>query len=812
MRRIALRPALLLVLAAALSALPGRAQEGAAPAPEAAAEPTPIPLPSLVLEAESATRFAAGVAPEGARAEKLDRISRDLDALVPTLERRGARLPALVDAPPSREALETQSRAWRLSRDQLAGWQRVPTERLVALERDLEELELRKATWQRTREAALAAQAPAEALARIDAVRSALREAERRAKRAQRGLVELQARIAAHESEAESALAALNDAQRRLQTSLLARDAPPLWQERADWGSGAEQFPARLAENVAAARDYIAIAKPRFAAQLAIFVAALALALRLRKRTEHLQRDPRLAASAIVFERALSSAALLALSLTPALHPQASLLVLVGARLALILPVLRLLPALVDPALRPAIFLLAALVAIDAARGPLASIPALERATFSVELAAAAAALLWLMRPARLALLPDPEAIPRALRPVQRAALGLLLGALTASVLGWSNLAHLVGNGVLRSAYAAVVVYGGARVLRTALRAVVRGGAAAHFRLLRDHAELAITRGGRAINLIGLALWIALTLLSFALLDDLESLVRAVWATEIGYGSLSVTLGHVLTFVLTIWVATLLARVVRAVLESDVLGRFGAQRGISYAVARTAQYLLLLLGVFVAAAASGIDMTRFTVLAGALGVGIGFGLQNIVNNFVSGLILLYERPIQVGDTVEVGGITGDVERIGVRSSTLRTFRGARVVVPNGTLISERVTNWTLTDRTRRVDLRVGVAYGSDPKQVIELLVRCAREHPSVLTDPSPIGLLLAFGSDALELELRFWTHVDLVPSTTSEVALAVHAALSATGIGIPYPQRDLHLRSVSPEAARAMRGEHEPAP
>jgi small-conductance mechanosensitive channel len=328
----------------------------------------------------------------------------------------------------------------------------------------------------------------------------------------------------------------------------------------------------------------------------------------------------------------------------------------------------------------------------------------------------------------------------------------------------------------------------------------------AHFRILRENAELAIARGGRAINFVGVVLWAALTLLSFALLDDLEWLVRAGWATEIGYGSLSITLGNVLTFVLTIWAAALLARITRAVLESDVLARFGAQRGVSYAVARTAQYLLLLLGVFVAAAASGIDMTKFTVLAGALGVGIGFGLQNIVNNFVSGLILLYERPIQVGDTVEVGGVTGDVERIGVRSCTLRTFEGARVVVPNGTLISERVTNWTLTDRTRRVDLRVGVAYASDPKRVIELLVGCASAHPSVLPRPSPLGLLVGFGNDALELELRFWTHVDLVPTAKSEIALAVHGALSAAGIEIPYPQRDLHVRSVSPEAARSLRG------
>jgi len=809
MPRFALRSALLTLLAAALLAAVARAQESPPPAPAAAPVPTAIPLSSLVVEAESAIRFAAGVAPKGAGSEKLDQIERDLDALAPTLRRRSARLPALVESPPSREALETQSRAWQLSRNQLAGWQRVPATRLVALERDLDELDQRNAIWQRTREAALAARAPAEALALVEAVRTALRKAEHRAKEAQRALLELQARIAVHESDAESALEALSGAQRALQTSLLVRDAPLIWRERSDWESALAQFPARIGENVAAARDYIAVAKPRFAAQLAIFAGALALALHLRRRMEHLQEDPRLAASAIIFERGLSSASLLTLALTPAFHPQAALLVLSGARIALIAPVLRLLPALVDPALRPAIWVLASLVAVDALRGPLAAIPALERAAFTAELAIASAALLWLMRPARLALVPDPTTIPRALRPVQRLALGLLLGSFAASALGWANLAHLVGNGTLRSAYAAVVVYGGARVLRTSLRAALRSNTAAHFRILREHAELAIARSGRAINLLGVTLWGALTLLSFALLDDFESLLRALWTRELGYGSLSVSLGDVLTFVLTIWAAALLARLVRGVLESEVLTRFEARRGVSYAVARTAQYVLLLLGFFAAAAASGIDMSKFAVLAGAFGVGIGFGLQNIVNNFVSGLILLYERPIQLGDMIEVGGVVGEVKLIGVRSSTIRTLDGAEVIVPNGTLISERVTNWTLMDRTRRADIKVGVAYGSDPRRVIELLVRCAREHPETHTNPEPIAVLLGFGNDALEFELRFWTHVDRVLLTKSAVAVAVLDALTAAGIEIPYPQRDLHVRSVSAEAARAMRGSGE---
>jgi small-conductance mechanosensitive channel len=216
---------------------------------------------------------------------------------------------------------------------------------------------------------------------------------------------------------------------------------------------------------------------------------------------------------------------------------------------------------------------------------------------------------------------------------------------------------------------------------------------------------------------------------------------------------------------------------------------------------------VLLLGFFAAAAAAGIDMNKFAVLAGAFGVGIGFGLQNVVNNFVSGLILLYERPIQVGDAIEVEGVAGDVTRIGVRSSTLRTGEGAEVIVPNATIIAERVTNWTLTDRTRRLEIRVGAAYGSDPRRVIEILLRCAREHPAVLATPDPVALLLEFGDSALAFELRFWTHFDAAIATRAAIAIAIVDAFAAAGIAMPFPQRDVHLYGPAPEAARAASGD-----
>jgi len=192
--------------------------------------------------------------------------------------------------------------------------------------------------------------------------------------------------------------------------------------------------------------------------------------------------------------------------------------------------------------------------------------------------------------------------------------------------------------------------------------------------------------------------------------------------------------------------------------------------------------VIILVGFLLGLGALGLDLTKVTVLAGAFGVGIGFGLQSVVNNFVSGLILLFERPIYVGDIVELADLTGEVSRIGIRASTVRTWRGAEIIVPNAQLVTERVTNWTLSDRTRRIDLPVGVDYGSAPERVVEVLEAVARAHPEVLKAPAPQAVFIAFGDSSINFELRAWTNrFERWPKIQTELAGGVYAALHRAG-------------------------------
>src|SRR5437870_3236862 len=251
----------------------------------------------------------------------------------------------------------------------------------------------------------------------------------------------------------------------------------------------------------------------------------------------------------------------------------------------------------------------------------------------------------------------------------------------------------------------------------------------------------------------------------------------------------------VLVFAITVAGSFILSGLLRFALDEDVYPRLTLGRGLTGAVSSLLHYALLLAGLLLALAALGVDLTKLTILAGAFGVGIGFGLQTVVNNFVSGLLILFERRIDVGDAIQVGDVAGQVQQLGMRACTVRTGEGAEVIVPNASLISEKVTNWTLSDRLRRIDVGVGVAYGTPPEKMLDILLAVARAHPRVLTDPEPAAFFLGFGESALRFEVRAWTdRFDLSAQTQSELAVALYAALREAGFEIPLPQREVRVR------------------
>jgi small-conductance mechanosensitive channel len=780
----------------------------ATPAPEPA---LPVALPRVAAESEAAGRAARKLAAVGEPEPEMVELEKLLPEEASLLEDRAQRARSLASDPPSLVALEEEVKSFELAREQLTTSLTALTERLTTLETALADLSQQRAVWKATEAAALEAQAPDAVLARIRETRETLLQAKRSVEKRRDQLLGLQSRIAEEEKRASDALDALTGARDSFRSLLLLRDSPPLAQAFDPSQLGLSDLSETLGTRWRSLVGFLELRTERLVIHLAILVVALLATFLLKQRASAWRGDdPRLEASAVIFERPISAALLMAVSIAPLLHPRAPRLAQAIIVALLAVPIVRLLPRLLEPGLVPAVYVLTGFALLDSVRDVMAKAVFFERSLLWLETLGAFAFLFWMLRPARLAALPLGTRVSRGLRPLLRAAGVLLAVSALANLGGWMNLARSLTDGVLGAAYVAVVLYGGARILRTLVRAGLRSRAANRLGLVRRHGADVANWSRRGIDAAAGLAWLYFALSAFGLAEWTGERITAGLGAEASFGTIAVSLGEVLAFVATVVGALALSRLLRAILEDDVLPRMPTARGVPLAITSTVHYVVLFLGFLLAISAAGVDLNRVSLLAGALGVGIGFGLQNVVNNFVSGLILLYERPVQIGDMVEVGGLLGEVKRIGIRSSTIRTVQGAEVIVPNGNLISDQVVNWTFSDRRRRMEIKVGVAYGTDPERVLALLREVAADNNGVLADPEPIALFLGFGDSSLDFELRAWTPLfeDWI-QTQSELTVAVNRAIVEAGLEIPFPQRDLHLRTADVKAFGALRGEDE---
>jgi small-conductance mechanosensitive channel len=264
-------------------------------------------------------------------------------------------------------------------------------------------------------------------------------------------------------------------------------------------------------------------------------------------------------------------------------------------------------------------------------------------------------------------------------------------------------------------------------------------------------------------------------------------------------GDSQVTFWSFLYFTLLVVLLIVSTSILRRLLEKRLLSRSKLDPTARQAAASIFQYSVVIIGLLIIVQTVGLDLTTLNILAGAVGIGVGFGLQNIANNFISGLIILFEKPIKLGDRIEVAGVEGDVVRIGARSTTVVTNDNIFIIVPNSRFISENVINWSGNDPKVRLRATVSVAYTSDVGLVENLLLEVAQENPDVLEQPQPAVRLMEFGDSGLHFELRVWTTALLHRKGTlvSALNLAILEKFRARGVEIPFPQRDLHVRSGS---------------
>ena len=323
--------------------------------------------------------------------------------------------------------------------------------------------------------------------------------------------------------------------------------------------------------------------------------------------------------------------------------------------------------------------------------------------------------------------------------------------AFVVGALGYVNLANLASSAVLRSAYVAIVLYAGIRIVDGLIQILMQVRPLVLLGIVRRHGPMLGRRASLALQWVAVLIWLSLTVQSLGLGETLSEMMVRMLGSTLTLGSIHLSLGQVLACVITVWASFLFSSFIRFLLEEDIYERFQITRGLPYAISTLLHYVVLLVGFFIGVAVIGVDMTKVTILAGAFTVGVGFGLQNIINNFVSGIILLFERPIKVGDLIQVGDAAGVVKRIGVRACVIRTSEGSDIIVPNAKLISDQLANWTFSDLQRAIVIPLSTAHNADPVHVMELVEEGRCSTPADYQETAATSILGKFRTRPIEL-------------------------------------------------------------
>lgn len=277
--------------------------------------------------------------------------------------------------------------------------------------------------------------------------------------------------------------------------------------------------------------------------------------------------------------------------------------------------------------------------------------------------------------------------------------------------------------------------------------------------------------------------------------EHLESFINFFSKPLFNLGEGGISLATIIYFVASFIVLSIVAKKIKRLIIDRVLVNTQMERGVRASVGTVVRFLILVIGSIVIIQSAGIDLSALSLIAGALGVGIGFGLQNITDNFISGIIILFEKPIKVGDRIEVGDVQGDVINISFRATEIRTNDNIIVIVPNSEFISSQVINWSHNDRSIRFRIPVGVSYKENPDKVKEILLEVAKTNPNVLNDPAPGVFFTEYGDSSINFELGVWTstHTDKPIVLRSELYFEIFRLFRKEGIEIPFPQRDIHI-------------------
>jgi len=768
--------------------------------------PLPIPLPDVAARSMELGQMLRDSEAKLPTPEQLDRIKTSLGELEPDLESKREEVNTLVSGTPSSLEVREEENFWRGIDVYTSNWQQQLLGWANNAQAAINLLDAQEPAWAATLEENQNNKELGPVLTVIQSNLADIHKIRNQAQAALQGSVNLQISVGNVDQTAADVLVKLTQIKAKLKGRLLDRDSLPLWKI----GARRELGESRTVFNSANSR-WISVAaflkenKGSLTLIFALLLASLVFARRLYQITRDKQPADEIEAEAYRILRHWIAVALLPpLILGYLLTPAAPVALLGLVILVSFFPILIILPSFLNRRLRRLLYFFAATYAFNWTVSWMNLNPSTRRELQVLANLILFGVLGYLVLPSRR-VASEAKAWAHAMLVAIRIYVAVVGVSLAADLFGFLKLAHYLALACIYSAFIAISVITAFRVCDLLLTVGLRSPLAERFAVVRLHRAGILRWVPRSLKTAGIVIWVAATVDLVGLDGSLQDKLSSLLNFKIAGGSGGATLGSVLGFFLILVVGYGFASAIRFFFREEVFRRFHMSRGLPELMASIIYYLLLVFVFLSAINVGGIELNKFTVLTGAFGVGVGFGMQNIINNFVSGLILQFERPIHLDDIIEVDTNTGKVTRIGVRSSTIQTVQGAEVIIPNANLISSKVINWTLSESQRRRELPVGVAYGSDPKIVLQLLREAAARHELVLTKPEPMVYFKGFGDSTLDFELHFWVMQENNGlQITSEVALAAMQLLDDAGIEIPFPQRDLHVRSIDPNASGLM--------
>lgn len=584
---------------------------------------------------------------------------------------------------------------------------------------------------------------------------------------------------------------------------LLSTLQPALWELNLDDFHVTSDYRRTLSLHWKLARYFLTQHPLKGAMILTAAVGMLLFLWYLRRNNNRLQEEHRgMSLRLPLFDRPLSTTLATSAALSLILYPNPPQLVNSFIAWLLFIPVVRLGMSRLPVIVRPFAWLVSIIFLINSLSLMIEAIPVLQR--LWIVSCAAISFIVCIHALRRLASNEDHNTLAwKLLRTAVWLTMLTALAAAVAGIVGAATLAQFLVTGVANAAYAGFCMVVVAGIFSDLAVVAIYLPINTASQLINHNRPLLVGRLGKLITIVCLLGWIHFTLDQFMLADAMWAWISNTLNKELTIGNLAISLGDVSAVLITIWLSYKISQLLQFIFMEDIAPRTKMARGVPEAVSTLMHYCIVLIGFMMAISAAGIDMSKISIMIGALGVGIGIGMQDVVNNFTSGLILLFEQHIKQSDIVQCNTVNGKVTHIGLRSSVVRTFDGAEVILPNSQLVSVQVINWTHSDQHRRISIPIGVAYGSDPEMVIKTLVAAARAEEDILSDPPPAAFFLRFGASSMDFELKAWvTTGEILNETTSKLCVAINRQFDLAGISIPFPQQDIYVRGLPENFSR----------